>query len=64
MPLLADIYGEGHARVWLQRWRIFFMSCSELFGYRGGEEWWVSHYLFERSASADGATGADDRPAR
>ena len=63
MPLLADIYGEGHARVWLQRWRIFFMSCSELFGYRGGNEWWVSHYLFERSGSGEHATSPIDRPA-
>jgi len=63
MPLLADIYGEGHARVWLQRWRIFFMSCSELFGYRGGNEWWVSHYLFERSGSGEHATSPSVRPA-
>ncbi len=63
MPLLADIYGERHARVWLQRWRIFFMSCSELFGYRGGNEWWVSHYLFERSGSGEHATSPSDRPA-
>ncbi|MBM3279541.1 MAG: class I SAM-dependent methyltransferase [Candidatus Handelsmanbacteria bacterium] len=43
LPVLAEHYGP-EARRWLHRWRIFFMACSELFGYRGGEEWKVAHY--------------------
>ena len=48
MPVLESTYGSDSASMWLVRWRIFFMSCAELFGYNSGNEWWVSHYLFEK----------------
>jgi cyclopropane-fatty-acyl-phospholipid synthase len=59
LRVLGDVYGTDHAEQWLQRWRIFFMACAELFGCDAGQEWWVSHYLFERMAQpGEGATAA------
>ncbi|MHC4931808.1 MAG: SAM-dependent methyltransferase [Planctomycetota bacterium] len=48
LPVLAATYGERDARRWFGRWRLFFLACAELFGYRAGEEWFVAHYRFRR----------------
>lgn len=50
-PVLAQAYGAEQVDLWRQRWRIFFMSVAELFGYDKGQQWWVSHYLFEKRRS-------------
>lgn len=48
MATLIEAYGRRAARLWFQRWRMFFMSCAELFGYAAGQEWLVAHYRFVR----------------
>ncbi len=47
-PILARTYGEERAGLWWMRWRLFFLSCAELFGHGDGQTWWVAHYLFAR----------------
>ena len=51
MPVLVETYGAADARRWLGRWRLFFLACAELFGHRGGTEWFVSHVRLSRDAS-------------
>jgi len=49
MPLFEQTYGSrSEAVVWFNRWRIFYIACSELFRYGGGDEWGVGHYLFQK----------------
>ncbi len=48
MRVLEQAYGAEGARLWFQRWRMFWMSCAELFGFDHGQEWGVAHYRFVR----------------
>jgi cyclopropane-fatty-acyl-phospholipid synthase len=47
-PALWRSYGGEDADLWRRRWRLFFLTCAELFGFRGGEEWLVAHHRLAR----------------
>lgn len=48
MDIFAETYGSQDAHKWMQRWRIFFMSCAELFNFDNGSQWHVSHYRLKK----------------
>jgi cyclopropane-fatty-acyl-phospholipid synthase len=48
MKIFEECYGSESKKFW-SYWRIFFMACSETFAFKNGEEWGVSHYLFEKN---------------
>ena len=53
---LLDCFGENtsrkEAKRYLQRWRMFFLACAELFRFNEGREWFVGHYLFEHTTES------------
>ncbi len=53
LPVFAQTYGDDSER-WFARWRMFFMACSELFRYCGGDEWFVAHTLMRPRDAAAG----------
>ncbi len=49
LKIFTETYGSPQeAKRWFHRWRLFYLACSELFNFRGGEEWMVSHYRFAK----------------
>ena len=50
-PLISETYGTENAQKWWVWWRCFFMACAELWGFKDGEEWIVSHYRFQKPSS-------------
>ncbi|KAL4225156.1 hypothetical protein ACF0H5_015849 [Mactra antiquata] len=48
MKILKDAYGDD-ADQQMFNWRLFFIFCSEVFGYSGGNEWIVSQHLFKKN---------------
>ncbi len=54
LDLFKAALGSREGARQLQRWRMFFMACAELFAYHGGSEWFVSHYRFCKRAEDAG----------
>jgi cyclopropane-fatty-acyl-phospholipid synthase len=52
--IFAEGLGAEEARRAVQRWRMFFMACEELFGFDDGREWFVVHSLLRPHAEAEG----------
>ena len=44
--IFLKTYGT-EADLWMNRWRVFFLSVAELFGFDHGQQWNVSHYLLK-----------------
>jgi len=47
-PLIAETYGADQAKKWWVWWRCFYLACAELWGFKDGQEWIVSHYRFQK----------------
>jgi cyclopropane-fatty-acyl-phospholipid synthase len=45
LNVFMDAYGKS-AKQWLHRWRVFLLVSAELWGFRKGSEFGVTHHLF------------------
>lgn len=52
LDLFEGVYGVEDAKVWLARWRMFYMAVCELFGFDAGKTWGVGHYRFVKKSAA------------
>lgn len=49
MQVFRQCY-QKDAKLWWNRWRMFFLAVAELFGYAGGQEWGVIQQRFRKNS--------------
>ena len=54
--VLKKHYGNNDYKKWFHYWRVFFMSVEELWKHRKGSEWFVGHYLLEKTNDSQNIT--------
>lgn len=47
LRVFRPVYGE-ESLAWFYRWRAFFLACAEMFAYKKGQEWMVTHMQFSK----------------
>eukprot|EP00164_Ancoracysta_twista_P021877 GFYU01040014.1.p2 GENE.GFYU01040014.1~~GFYU01040014.1.p2 ORF type:complete len:252 (+),score=108.66 GFYU01040014.1:1-756(+) len=45
--ILEGGYGKDGVKKAYYNWRLFFIFCAEVWGFDGGNQWCVAHYLFK-----------------
>lgn len=58
--IMVRVYGEKDATAWTARWRTFYIAVEELWNYNNGNEWLVSHYLFQKSHIDSALPGTEE----
>jgi cyclopropane-fatty-acyl-phospholipid synthase len=43
--IMDQVYGEEQAKIWQNRWRIYYLSLAEFFAMREGTEWFSTQYV-------------------
>lgn len=49
--IFTQTYGQ-EADKQIFNWRLFFIFCSEVFGYNGGNEWHIAQYRFKKQLNS------------